>query len=46
MAVSAVLAKTIAVVLAFMVLTSGRRMKQLLLSGVTNFIIPSASSSN
>ncbi|XP_048191070.1 vomeronasal type-2 receptor 116-like [Perognathus longimembris pacificus] len=39
-AVSAVLAKTVTVVLAFKVTTPGRRMRWLLMSGAPNFIIP------
>ncbi|XP_012368389.1 vomeronasal type-2 receptor 116-like [Octodon degus] len=39
-AVSTVLAKTITVVLAFKVTAPGRRMRQLLVSGAPNFIIP------
>ncbi|XP_048191074.1 vomeronasal type-2 receptor 116-like [Perognathus longimembris pacificus] len=39
-AVSAVLAKTVTVVLAFKVTTPGRRMRWLLVSGAPNFIIP------
>ncbi|XP_069867803.1 vomeronasal type-2 receptor 116-like [Dipodomys merriami] len=39
-AVSAVLAKTVTVVLAFKVTSPGRRMRWLLLSGAPNFIIP------
>ncbi|XP_021106839.1 vomeronasal type-2 receptor 116-like isoform X2 [Heterocephalus glaber] len=39
-AVSTVLAKTITVVLAFKVTAAGRKMRQLLVSGAPNFIIP------
>ncbi|XP_042554657.1 vomeronasal type-2 receptor 116-like [Dipodomys spectabilis] len=39
-AVSTVLAKTVTVVLAFSVTSSGRRMRWLLVSGMPNFIIP------
>ncbi|XP_042556988.1 vomeronasal type-2 receptor 116-like [Dipodomys spectabilis] len=39
-AVSAVLAKTVTVVLAFKVTSPGRRMRWLMLSGAPNFIIP------
>ncbi|KAL1765657.1 vomeronasal type-2 receptor 116-like isoform X1, partial [Sigmodon hispidus] len=39
-AVSTVLAKTITVVLAFKLTTPGRRMRGLLVSGATNFVIP------
>ncbi|XP_048191038.1 vomeronasal type-2 receptor 116-like, partial [Perognathus longimembris pacificus] len=39
-AVSAVLAKTVTVVLAFKITTPGRRMRWLLVSGAPNFIIP------
>ncbi|XP_005081390.1 vomeronasal type-2 receptor 116-like isoform X2 [Mesocricetus auratus] len=39
-AVSTVLAKTITVVLAFKLTTPGRRMRGMLLSGATNFVIP------
>ncbi|XP_012863091.1 vomeronasal type-2 receptor 116-like [Echinops telfairi] len=39
-AVSAVLAKTITVILAFMILRLGRIMRQLLVSGVVNLVVP------
>ncbi|XP_048191058.1 vomeronasal type-2 receptor 116-like [Perognathus longimembris pacificus] len=39
-AVSAVLAKTVTVILAFKVTSPGRRMRRLLVSGAPNFIIP------
>ncbi|XP_048191081.1 vomeronasal type-2 receptor 116-like, partial [Perognathus longimembris pacificus] len=39
-AVSAILAKTVTVVLAFKVTTPGRKMRRLLMSGAPNFIIP------
>uniref|UniRef100_A0A8C6A3M1 Vomeronasal type-2 receptor 116-like n=1 Tax=Marmota marmota marmota TaxID=9994 RepID=A0A8C6A3M1_MARMA len=42
-AVSTVLAKTVTVILAFKVTAPGRRMRQWLVSGAPNFIIPSCS---